>query len=173
MIESIFKKMRNKINKVYENKQLDIFGSKNGKIIVRDGFIRFLVNIKTLRCQCMKKDEKLPCEHLIFVFVKYYNLSDYTITLLYLDGVTDMIKQKKNNEDIEKHISNQLKSIECGICLQQLNEFKHDKDLFQCERCLNLVHFKCMYKWTIYRSSTNGKNGCIYCTTKSINSLGF
>ena len=81
-----------------------------------------------------------------------------------------------NNNDLniqlENDIINNMKSIDCGICLSSLANPKYKYELYECPTCYNAIHYQCMERWQSQKNEDNSINGCIYCK-KTKSSSGF
>ena len=168
-----------RIDIVYD-KRFILQRKKKNLINVKDGIVAYTVNATQLNCQCMT-DDKSICNHLLFVLFEQYKLSIFVITFIMINEVKDKFKKyldsgiKLDNLDLKlsNDITKILNKTECGICLAPLSNSKKHMDLYECEMCHNMVHLTCMKKWESFKTTDGSKKGCIYCMTKTFNSLGF
>ena len=179
MDKSTISRTIDQINKIFEKNKFVFSKKKNNIINVKDNIITYKIFPKQLTCQCM--NNKNLCDHLLFALAYYYNLSAFVITFITMNDIKSKFSTYLNNNinfieldsKLSDDIMKMLRNNECGICLDSLAEYKYKQELYQCDKCYNMVHFKCMTKWKSFKKKNEPKKGCVYCMTISVNSLGF
>ena len=132
------------------------FIKKNKKVsYIKDGIISYTLFLNGFpKCICMKDNNF--CKHLNYYFYQIIGLEQWKINMLEISEIKDKINEK--NTDYQ-YISNicieYLQENDCGICLDPLSK----GELYRCEFCKKMFHYKCFEKWV----KRNNKTNCIYC----------
>ena len=127
-MESDFHKIRSRIDAIYAKNKMVITGKKKKKILLKDGFITYQIDIENLKCPCGQRSFRGAelCDHLLCALTKKYRLSDMTITFITVEHILKKFKEllKKPpdnfNNKLEPLVKDYLKNTECGICLDNL-----------------------------------------------------
>ncbi len=145
--------------------------SNNYQYIIKDGFINYTIDFKSLNlCQCQNKND-FYCDHVLYILIYNFGLSNLCVSLLEVPKIFKIFLEelKKNKQKIkitlEDKINIFLKEESCGICLLDLNGSKFTNQLYICQKCFNIVHLKCMEQWVTHKSRENPEieKKCIYC----------
>lgn len=144
--------------------------SKPHLFFIKEGVITFNVFIDKLNCQCSTNDNCVTlCDHLLYILYDYYYISEFALSFLLesflKDEFSKYISQKLEinqlNSKLESKIQNYFQHQECGICLVSLSAKCYKFELYQCDKCKNYVHQRCMNQW-LDKNKYKHK-GCIYC----------
>lgn len=139
---------------------------RKNKIIVKEIYIEYIITIdnelKNIKCQCCKSEQNVLCSHLLFLFVRYYDID--IKHLIYYSKIKHVIyetiinnKRNELNEILYNYIKNEILNIDCGFCLESIEKYEHI--IYPC--CKNMIHRKCIIKL-----NSIGKNDCIFCRNK-------
>lgn len=175
-MESLSERVKNRLLKLpsYQN-QILITNKKKKKphiINVKCGIYSFSIDMYSLKCHMCKLINKYDiCNHYLRILYDKYKIDPLMISYAWHPKISDkLVKYRKENKFDDKHVKeinqelleilfNELKSIECSICLEYLWEnFNLDPELHHCVQCKEIFHIKCINKYK--------KNECPVCNHK-------
>ena len=124
-----------------------------------------------LRCPCGKKPlcqhiEKVVSDKLTVTVCDNESESDTFRSLTFNDyirvyeKIQDHISQIWTSIDLSETTYNKVRDIyynDCGFCCYELAKDPKREGWVKCDKCGNLAHAKCYYKWE------GKKKGCMYC----------
>jgi hypothetical protein len=130
----------------------------NSKYFVKDGIIKYIVSFDPkVTCQC---SHLLLCNHIMYLLEYEFLLSNFTIRYLhyvyddFLKNINNISGRDCLNDLLESKILDKFNNEDCGFCLSKLSDPKYKYEIYECSKCHNLTHQKCMTIW---------KKGCIIC----------
>ena len=97
---------------------------KKNKFTIKDGIVKFTIDLKNLNCQICNKIKKCSlkkCEHIYYILLYHLKLDIYKL----LNFLSSSIEN------------------ECIICMRRL---QHTKTIYQCLDCGKFYHHKCINK---------------------------
>jgi hypothetical protein len=156
----------------YQKKKKRLF-----KFMVKDGIINFPVELNTNpKCLCAHpKNSWVKCEHIYYILFEHFYLSESVVKYLFKDKIFEhfaAIVLKNNNNDNDISLDDEMtifirefyRQEQCGICLDDMcdNKSKSEMLLYQCIKCHNSVHQRCMKGW-LNRNPSRSHTDCIYC----------
>ena len=124
---------------------------------LKDGIIKIKINLPNLNCNFCKLNSE--CSHIYFIYYEFYKIPINIIPILFCNNFNEYTNQifKTNDFDINKFYDScvsYLNSNDCCYCLDKLGS---DTNLWKCNNCNNLIHYKCIKEWI------NKKNECPLC----------